>query len=93
MGATVKSRMLRIALAATLAAATLAFVLVDDHWFRRGSVELASQTRIAPPGLLRFEAPDGRRLLLVSEAHEAFFPLIAESKRRRAPRIAARCRS
>ena len=68
----------RIALAALLAAATLAFVLVDDHWFSRGGVELASQTRSAAPGLVRFEAPEGRRLLLESEAHEAFFPLIAQ---------------
>jgi hypothetical protein len=68
----------RIALAAALAAATLAFVLVDDHWFSRGGVELASQTRIAAPGLVRFEAPEGRQLLLESEAHEAFFPLIAQ---------------
>jgi hypothetical protein len=67
-----------IALAATLAAATLAFVVVDDHWFSRNGVDLASQTRIAAPGLLRFEAPEGRRLLLESEAHEAFFPLIAQ---------------
>lgn len=78
MGAAVKSRMPRIALAALLAAATLAFVLVDDHWFSRGGVELASQTRSAAPGLVRFEAPEGRRLLLESEAHEAFFPLIAQ---------------
>ena len=83
MSAAVKSRMPRIALAATLASATLAsatlaFVLVDDHWFGRGTAELASQTRIAAPGLVRFEAPDGRRLLLESEAHEAFFPLIAQ---------------
>jgi hypothetical protein len=68
----------RIALAAALAAATLTFVLVDDHWFSRGGVELASQTRIAAPGLVRFEAPEGRQLLLESEAHEAFFPLIAQ---------------
>jgi hypothetical protein len=77
MGAAVKSRMPRIALAATLASATLAFVLVDDHWFS-DTAELASQTRIAAPGLVRFEAPEGRRLLLESEAHEAFFPLIAQ---------------
>ena len=68
----------RIALAATLAAATLAFVLVDDHWFSRDSPELASQSRIAAPGLVRFEAPEGRQLLMESEANEAFFPLIAQ---------------
>lgn len=70
--------MRRIALAATLAAATLAFVLVDYHRFSRSSVELGSQTRIAASGLVRFEAPEGRRLLLESEAREAFFPLIAQ---------------
>ena len=64
--------------AATLAAATLALILVDDQRFGRGGVELASQTRMAAPGLVRFEAPEGRQLLLESEAHEAFFPLIAQ---------------
>jgi glutathione-S-conjugate glycine hydrolase len=67
----------RIAFAAVLAAATLAFILVDDQWFSHSTAELASQTRVAGPGHVRFEAPEGRRLLLQSETHEAFFPLIA----------------
>lgn len=77
MGAEVHFRMRPIALAGTLAAAVLAVVLVNDRWLVRGGSDLAAQTRIVAPGLVRFEAPAGRRLLFESEAHKAFFPLIA----------------
>jgi hypothetical protein len=39
--------------------------------------DLASPTRTVAPGLVRLEAPEGRRLLFESEAHAAFLPLVS----------------
>jgi glutathione-S-conjugate glycine hydrolase len=69
--------MLTVALAAVVAAATVAIALVSDQWFSRVGSDLASQTRTVAPGLVGLEAPEGRQLLFESEAHEAFFPLIS----------------
>jgi len=77
--ATLKAWVSKVSRRAVLAAALLAIALVGSLaiYRDRPDSDLASPARTVPSGLVRFDAPEGRRLLFESEAHAAFLPLIS----------------